>query len=342
MRAGVLRELNHIEVEELPDPTPGAHEFVLQVEACGICGSDLHSYSVEGWAEPGRVLGHEYAGTVIEVGVSVDAVTVGDRIACNPGYSCYACDRCREGSHSLCVNKRLVEGAYAERILVPDGVQSRAIPNGMSMEAGAFVEPLACGVRAVKRARHRPEDPALVVGLGSIGQSVVHALKAHGVKQIIGMDLSPLRRDAAREAGAQVIDPTESDALTALRELVGGGVHRGYEFADVATVFECSGAANLVDHEITAYVRTGGTVVIVALFEQPVSFDANPLVRKEVTLVGTSGYSDDDWNEAFDMVERGTVDVSRIVTHRMPLADINEAFATQFDRNRSVKVMVVP
>ncbi len=342
MRAGIYRDKSWINVEEVADPQAGAGEYVLRVDACGICGSDLHMYT-QGWIDPGSVLGHEYAGTVVAIGAEVETVAVGDRITLIPLVFCGECERCVEGRTNLCAKARMVDGAFAERIAVPATAPSFPIPAGLEIGEAALLEPLSVSARAVNLAEHPVEQPALVLGLGPIGQGVVRMLKAKGAETVIGMDLSELRREAARAGGADVVlDPAAGDPLELLRELAGGGSHRGYEFADVATAFECTGSVGVVDSAITNFVRPAGTVVMVALYEQDVSCDANPLVRKEVRLLGSYAYAERDWREAYELLAAGELEIAAMITHREGLADINDAFIAQMDRDASVKVMVLP
>ncbi len=342
MRAGVYRDKSWINVEEVAEPEAGAAEFVLRVDACGVCGSDLHMYT-QGWIDPGSMLGHEYAGTVVAVGAEVEAVAVGDRITLIPLVFCGECERCAEGRTNLCVKARMVDGGFAERIAVPATATTFPIPPGLEIGEAALLEPFSASARAVNLAEHPLDEPALVLGLGPIGQGVVRMLKAKGASTVIGMDFSELRRQAARTGGADVVlDPAAGDPLEQLRELAGGDSHRGYEFANVATAFECTGSVAVVDSAIANYVRPAGTVVMVALYEQEVSCDANPLVRKEVRLLGSYAYTERDWREVYELLAAGELEIAAMITHRRPLAEINDAFAAQMDRDASVKVMVLP
>jgi threonine dehydrogenase-like Zn-dependent dehydrogenase len=341
MKAGVYKEKRLISYEEVPDPLVGANDILLRVAACGICGSDLHVYG-DGWANAGDILGHEYSGEVIEIGPSVTKHAVGDRLALIPLVTCNECVNCLAGRQNLCENPRgASSGGYAELVSLPEDIISFLVPDGISLEEAAFLEPLSVAVRAVNRVELEPTDPVVVLGLGSIGLSVLQVLKARGMQQVIGIDLSPRRLDMAKKLGADAtLNPKDVDVMAEIKALLGSSKHRMYEFSRARVVFECSGAVPVLGQAISDIVMTAGTVVMVALFELPVSFDANPLVRKEVSLVGSYAYAKADWEQAFQLLADRQVDVLATLTQREPLARINEAFAVQLDKSESVKVLI--
>lgn len=344
MKAAVYKKPGVISVEDVADPEIGPNDFLLRVGACGICGSDLHSYS-QGWVAPGAIMGHEYSGQVVEVGEKVNGVAIGDRIALIVAVPCGHCVDCTTGQGNLCQNitTPTSNGAYAELVALGKGVSTFRIPDEMTWEEAAFLNPLAVAVRAVRRTKVATTEPVVVVGLGSIGLCVVQILKAIGVKEVIGIDLSPNRLELARQLGADhVLNPLDGDIVAALQELVGKGEHRGYSFTEATHVFECSGSRRVVDQAITGLVRTGGTIVMVALFEGEVSFDANSLVRKEVTIMGSYAYTAENCEEAFNLLIAKKVNVAAMITHREPLSRISEAFAFQMDKDASVKMVIMP
>jgi 2-desacetyl-2-hydroxyethyl bacteriochlorophyllide A dehydrogenase len=342
MRAGVYRGQQKIRVEEVPDPAVGDHEFLLQVAACGICGSDLHVYSA-GWATDGTILGHEYAGVVAAVGDKVTRHKVGDRLAVIPAVPCGECLACQGGRTNLCEHPAGQAGGYAEYVALSEDVTAFRVPDGVSLEAAAFLEPLSVAVRAVNRAALNPTDAVVVVGLGSIGLSVLQVLRDRGVHTVIAADLSPRRLRLAERLGADmVLNPAEVDVAERVKAALGDSSHRGYSASRARVVFECSGAGPVVQPAITNLVTTGGTVVMVALFEEPVAIDPNPLVRKEVSLVGSYAYTAADWREAFTLLAEDRVDVLATVTHRVPLAQVDEAFRMQLNKGDAVKVLVTP
>jgi 2-desacetyl-2-hydroxyethyl bacteriochlorophyllide A dehydrogenase len=328
-------------IEERPVRSPGPGEVLIEVEACGICGSDLHAYSA-GWPADGEVLGHETAGTVAEVGPDVVSVTVGQRVAVIPAVPCGRCDYCVAGCDNLCSAMRTAKGGFSTAMVVPAGTALFPLPDGVSAIVGSLLEPLAVAVRAVHLAELDPARPCVVSGLGPIGQCIVRVLRAHGATDIIGIDVVPARLEIGRASGARVIDARGGAITGRLRELVGGGVHRGYEFADVPLVFECSGVPHVVSDVMRGYVRPGGVVVLVALFEAPVCFDLNPVIRKEVSVRGSYAYTGDDCRSAFALIENGRVKLVDLVTSVVPLASIDEFFASPERRAEATKLVVAP
>ncbi len=215
MRVGVFRGVRRIEVEDAPEPVAGPRDVVLDVKACGICGSDLHTYLEGALVEVGQVLGHEFSGEVVAVGEEVAGIALGDRVTGIPIQPCGACRRCREGNGHLC--ERMHEtgigfglpGAFADRVRIPDarpGVNVHALPDELSFEDGALVEPLGIAVHAVRRSGARAGQAALVYGLGTIGLHVAQVLRAYGVDPVLGVDLSELRLRRAGELGVVPLD----------------------------------------------------------------------------------------------------------------------------------------
>ena len=346
MRGAVYRGVRQVVLEEVPEPVTGPHDVLMSVAACGLCGSDLRWYT-HGGPTLGTVMGHEFAGAVIEVGSAVEGVVIGDRVAVNPLVPCGTCPRCREGSHNLCAQPAANTGGFADRLLVRGASTSPVfvLPAGVDTDAAAVLEPLACAVRAVRLGRPPTSEPAVVVGLGAIGLCVVQVLRAAGVEVVIGVDVSQARLALAGQLGASaVVDARRRDVTEALRSLVGhgrSGTH-ALEWAQVATVFECSGAPSVLADALDGMVRSGGTVVVVGLTETPPAPDLTLLVRKELRLIGSLAYGQADFDEAVRLLLDGRVELGRLITHRVPLARIDEAYAQAFERDTAVKVVVVP
>lgn len=342
MQVAVYAQRGALEVREQALVPPGPGEILVDVHACGICGSDLHAIA-KGWPKIGQTLGHEFAGIVSQIGGGVDCVAVGDRVAVIPSAPCGHCAYCTADRENLCTDLTGSSGGFAEQVLLPAGSAVFPLPDEIRLEEAALLEPLAVAVRAVRAATPTAEQRCLVVGLGAIGLCVVQVLRTFGVSMVIAADLSERRLAIAKATGAShLINPTVRTTTEQLVELVGGGVHRDHRYADVDIVFECSGSPGVVSEMITHYVRPSGRVIMVALFEDEVQFDANPLVRKEVTLEGSYAYNREDCATAAELLRARYVDLSPLISHVVPLSKINDAIAFQSDAHNSVKVVVSP
>ena len=342
MKAAVFKGVEDLKVEDVPDPQAGPDDVVVAVRAVGVCGSDLHTYLHGSFVQPGQIMGHEFAGEVVAAGDAVEGVSVGDRLTASPLVPCDDCPRCAEGRYNLCAGAWTQglaygrPGAFAERIMIPRPVPGQnvfSLGDDISDEAGALVEPLAVAVHAVKLARPVEGATALVLGLGTIGLQVVQALHAEGAGRVIGIDLSQLRLEAARKLGAEALDTSAG-----LDEPLADALADGDE---IDLVFECSGVPALANAALDR-VRAGGTIVVLALFDDPVTFNPTLLVQKEIRLQGSIAYTGEDFAAAVELIRTGKAQSDPLITHREPLDDISEAFGVQLEKDRSIKVLVTP
>jgi (R,R)-butanediol dehydrogenase/meso-butanediol dehydrogenase/diacetyl reductase len=338
MRAGVFRGIRQVPVEDVPDPEPGPRDIVLDVKACGICGSDLHTYAQGLFAEEGQVMGHEFAGEVTHVGAEVERIAVGDRVTGLPIQPCGDCRQCLEGREHLCETwtRRSIgygiPGAFAERLWIPNAVLDgnvHKLPDELAFEDAALVEPLAVGVHAVGQADAQPGQVALVLGLGTIGLQVAQVLLARGVGAVIGADLSPLRRSVA--AGLGVTAVTGDDLGAAVAEAAG--------YRPVDLVFEATGAPRLVQAALEI-VRPAGTAVLIALYEERAELDPTIVVQKELTVRGSAIYTPEEFHEAIELLASGRAKAQPLITHRLSLEALGEAFEAQLEKDEAIKVMV--
>ena len=381
MKAAVFYGARDFRVEQLEKPAIEPSDVLMKVKACGICGSDLHAYKEGIFSRPGFVMGHEVAGQVVEVGGEVAGVAVGDRVVplgsvrekacgecfwCTRGQRqwcsavshkpCGECSRCRAGEFWLCEkNQRYMlmgysrNGGYAEYMSVPDAAINRnlyRIPDSVSFEEAAFLEPLWGAYKWVEMAEPGLHDTAVVTGLGAIGLLVMQILKGR-VSCIVVSDISDKRLRLACELGADVvINAAEDDLLAKVIELTGSGRSfsgRGGGRADL--VFECSGAPTAFKQAIEM-TRTGGHIVLVGLYEHEISFDVNRIIHKQLKLVSsfTRGRRSppEEILDCMDLIASGKVKVKPLVSHEYSVDDIMPAFEMQTNPAESVKVMVKP
>jgi 2-desacetyl-2-hydroxyethyl bacteriochlorophyllide A dehydrogenase len=346
MRAAVYRGPRDLRIEEVTRARCGNSDVLIKVHACGICGSDVHSYRAGLYVSPGQVLGHEFAGEVAEVGPGVSDLQPGDRVT---GFStgvCGDCYWCTRGQYALC--PRLFTnstgygkpGAFAEYVLVENavpGVNIHRIPDVLADEVAATAEPVSVAVGAITAAGVQPGDSVVVLGGGMIGNACLQVAKAAGAGKAVLVEISPARLAAAEASGADaVFDARGGDALEWVKEQVGVGPYHFNEGAMADVVIEAAGAALTIVQSFEM-VRSGGTIVFVGLPEGPAPIDTTKIVHKAPRIVGSLG---GDFGRSLDLLAGGQVQTAPLITHTFELADASEAFETQLRADETVKVMV--
>ena len=326
MKALVLTRYNQFEYLDVPQPQVGPEDVLVAVRACGICGSDVHGMDgSSGRRIPPIIMGHEAAGVVADLGDRVTAWHVGDRVTFDSTVYCGRCQFCRGGAVNLCDRRRVLgvaceefrqDGALAEYVVVPQHIVYR-LPDALSFEHAAAVEPVSVAVHAVGRVPICLNDTAVVIGTGMIGLLIVQALKAAGCGWILGVDVDRQRRELAARMGAtDVLSPEDADVATeVLRQTDGQG-------ADVA--FEAVGLAETTATAI-ASVRKGGCVGLVGNLTPRVEFPLQAVVTREITLLGSCA-SRGEYPACLDMIARGTIDVGTLTSAVAPLAEGAEWF----------------
>ena len=328
--AAVMPELQRIELQEVPYPEIGPRETVIEVQAVGVCGSDTTYYTVGyigDWVVEGPIiLGHEVAGRVVEVGPEVTRVQVGDRVAIEPGTPCRDCRDCMAGRYHLCRDLKFLatppyDGALVQ-FLAMDERNLFPIPDTMSFEEGALLEPLSVGIWACKRASLEPGDDVLVSGAGPVGVLAAQTARALGAGSVTLVDISDFRLQLARELG---FDVERSDAPSE---------------RDFDVLLECSGAPGVLAAGL-ARLRTNGRAAMVGMPKKPVELPLSNLNDKELTIGLVHRYSH-TWPTAIELVASGRVDVKSIVTHRFPLSETEDALTLAGRVNDSMKAVVYP
>lgn len=345
MRSTRWHGIGSVALTEVPDPVPGPYDVVLDVGACGICGSDVHAYAEGAWISAGAPMGHEFAGTVRVAGAAVEGLAVGDRVAVNPMGPCGDCPQCAAGRTNLCRDlSGSARGGLSDQVLVPRadvGARLFRMPAEMAFETGAFLEPLSVAVRTVRTATPDLDGPILVTGLGTIGQCVLRVLQALGARDVLGVDVSRPRLEAAAATGAAVLDARAEDTRSHVLDRWGSSVSPYQQGGNVGTVFECSGALAQIALA-TELTRAGGTISAAGLTSSTPAVDLNTVVQKELRVLGSFAYTVPDSVEAFDLLSSGRVDTAPLVSHRIPLSRVGEALDTQQGVDGSVKVVVIP
>lgn len=335
MQAALFKAVGQIEVATVERQPPPPGFAVVQVKQAGICGSDLHSYFGHWNQSHIFAHGHETSGVVTAVGEGVTKVQVGDRVVIECFSHCGDCLYCRTGHYNHCLNRRGVSheqhGGFAEYTTAHASGLFK-IPATMSDEEGALVEPLAVGVRALAQAEATHQDRVAVIGGGTIGLLSLAVARANGVKDTLITVKYPQQAAMARELGADhVVDVTREDVREVVKELTDG--------LGIDIVIETVGGA---DHfnDALAIVRKRGRVVLVGGYHKPLEVDLSRIVWPEAIVTGSNcyGYSglQTDFEAAIDLIAEGKIDVTKIVTHCFPLAEIAEAFRVSADKGTGV------
>lgn len=346
MKAARWYGVRDVRVEEVPEPVIQPGMVKIKVKWCGICGTDLHEYLAGPIFIPKEphpltldsapiILGHEFAGEVIEVGKGVTKVQPGDRVAVEPILACGRCLPCQRGLYNICDQLGFHGlsgggGGFSEVTMVAERMVHK-LPDGMSDREGALVEPAAVALHAIRQSRLSPGDSCVVFGAGPIGLLVIQAAKIAGASSIIAVEISEKRRQLAAQMGAHyVLDPSKTDVVEEITKLTGGG-------ADVC--FEVTGVEAALNAAIESS-RVDGQVVIVSVWEGIASIPPNSLVLKEREIRGILAYRD-IFPAVIQLIAEGTFQLNGLITREIPLSYIVKGgFEELAGSKNQIKVLV--
>lgn len=322
-----------VEATETPVPVIGDEEALLEVEACGFCGSDISIVAgTHPRAKPPLTLGHELCGRIVQINTSRSTLSPGDRVTVYPLITCGDCHACTHGHPHVCRNLRLfgidVDGGMADHVKLPVSSLIK-LPEGMPARIGALIEPLAVAVHGVARTGLDDVEIAVVLGAGPIGVMTALVAQARGVPHVMISDILPSRLELAASLGLNVL-PAGEDLLDAVMKL------SDQNGADL--VFECAGAPSTA-RDMTSLVRSRGSIVNLGVFKNPVEVALQAINFKEIQIVGSRVYERDDFHTAIDLAMQLPLD--RIVTHTFPLKLAAEAFQ-QFRLGEVCKALIIP
>lgn len=337
--AAEITAAERVELKEKAIPSLGSGEVLVRVRASAICGSDLHLYRGKHPDAPlPSAVGHEVAGDVVGLGPDVSQVKLGDRVVVEPVIPCGTCHYCRLGQYNRCLNVtygyRSGRSGLAEYYVASERWLHH-LPTELSYAEGALIEPLAVAVHAVRRAGVRLGDQVAIFGAGPIGLLALAVCKAVGAAQVYMVDIRQDRLAVAAALGAsEVVDSRLEEPVEYIRQATGG--------LGVTHSFEAVGAQGTLVSALKA-LRKGGMATLIGIFENPqVSLEAPIFVQREIGLLGTSGYCW-DFPTAIGLVRQRAVNLAPLITHRLPLSEIDRAFAAAVDREKlAVKVILEP
>ena len=347
MKAAVFYAKKDIRIENAPEPqAPKAGEVKIKVAWCGICGSDLHEYlhgpmfipaqphPLTGRCAP-LIIGHEFSGTVVEVGEGVDTVRIGDLVAPNPCLHCGVCEACRSGNYNVCEKLAftgiMTDGAFAEFVNVPAQLCS-VLPSTFNLENAAVIEPLSIGYKAVRRAGNMLGKKAVVFGAGTIGLGTLMCAKAAGA-MVITVEMSEARKQLAKECGADVVlDPKECNVVDEIRKITEGG-------ADVS--FECIGN-KITGPQAIEVLRNTGITVLVGMFPEASTFNLTSISFTDKTATGSCASTIDDFNGVIQLINGGQLKTGPLITGKIKLDDLIEKGFEELVNNadKNIKIIV--
>ena len=339
MRYAVVGGPSRIDVAKSEPPSPGPGDVLVRMASCGICGSDLEKV-YGSYGQPSMRLGHEPAGTVVAAGDGVADIAPGDRVFTHHHVPCYSCHLCRHGNETRCPEyskSNISPCGLAEEYVVPAWNVERGgilkLPDSMSFEEAAMIEPLACCVRAWSKCRYERGDSAAIFGVGPTG--MMHAMLAsqYGLGDVCCVDVNRFRLDYARSLGFGEGIYADEQTPGKLLENTDG---RGVDIAIVAT--SSLRALQSAMHS----VRYGGTVVMFGVPSKgaKISLDMDYVYSREITLTGSYAASDVDTRAALELIRDGRVDAGRLVTHRYGIADVQKAFDHARSGSDSMKIVI--
>jgi L-iditol 2-dehydrogenase len=343
MKALLLSEYGRLEMVEVPMPRPGDGEVLIRVEACGICGSDVHGYDGgSGRRIPPIVMGHEAAGTIAALGPNISKTRIGDRVTFDSTIYCGECPSCRRGEENLCERRQVLgvstpeyrrPGAFADFVVVPERVLHR-LPDEVPFSEAAMVEPLAVAVHAVSLTEVPANASALVVGAGMIGLLVLQVLREAGCSQIIVVDIDETRLKLAKQLGAtSIINAKTADAVAEVLKLTGG--------AGVDVALEAVGSTATIKTAIES-VRKAGTVTLIGNVTPTAEIPLQMVVSRQLRLQGSAA-SAGEYPQCIDLLARGVIQVKPLITAIAPLEQGAEWFERLHAREPNLmKVILTP
>ncbi|WNQ12352.1 alcohol dehydrogenase catalytic domain-containing protein [Paenibacillus aurantius] len=339
MKALLYEGPREMRIREIAPPSITEDEVVIQVAFSGICGSELSGYlGHNALRKPPLVFGHEFSGTIVEAGANASKVfglQPGQRVTANPLVTCGHCGYCLSGRQQLCRGRKLLSaalpGSNAELVKIPAAFV-HPLPDHLTLQQGALVEPIACGVRVAELASPRPGDKAVIFGMGPIGLFVLQALKVYGVKEIYAVDLHAERLGMAEALGAVPLSPRKDEVVAEVLKRTGGG-------ADIAV--DAVGAS-LTRSQCMEVTVPGGRIIYTGLHEAESVLPVNTMIRSEFHVAGSFAYSAVNFQTALNWLAEGRIGLTDGVVEA-PLEEGAEWYDKLLSNPGKVaKVLLVP
>jgi L-iditol 2-dehydrogenase len=341
MDAAIVKSNSNVEIKNVEKPHVGSGDILVKMRACGICGSDVEKVFGK-YGQPSMRLGHEPAGMITQVGSEVSNFVVGDRVFTHHHVACYSddCHECNHGNETMCkkyYESNLEPCGLADEYVVPEwnvkhgGVLK--IPDSMSFEDAAMIEPLACCIRAWNKFTHKNNDSIAVLGIGPTG--IMHALlaKIYGFEKIFCLDFNEFRLDFAKKFEAIAINSGNTNALEQIKSET---ANQGVDVVIVAT-----SSLNALKDAVN-FVRKGGTIVMFGVPSKGaiIDLDMSEIYSKGITIVNSYAASDFDTKEALEKISNKQINVSQLITHKYNLQECQEAFVHAKSGDNAMKIII--
>jgi L-iditol 2-dehydrogenase len=337
MRSAVFASPGTCDLVDRQTPVPAEGAVLVRVEACGVCGTDVHIYRGEFPAAFPLIAGHEFAGVIEATGPGVSHLRSGDPVTVDPNLPCGACRPCRRGFGHLCASLAALgvtaNGGFSTHCLVP-ARQAYEIPRDLSLELAALAEPVSCCVHGIEKANLRPGDVVAVLGAGMIGLIMVQLALLRGASAVIVSEPEPRKREMALRLGAtQAVDPSAEDMRAAIAKATGG--------PGADAVIECVGGQETAQQALSL-VGEAGTVVLFGVAPQSARLTLSPydIYRREVTVAG-SFTNPHTFDAAIALLRSGRVQVKEMISHRLPLTALTKGIELVESR-QAMKVIIAP
>jgi len=341
MKAAVIKSNSNIEIKNIEKPPIGPGDMLVKMRACGICGSDVEKVFGK-YGQPSMRLGHEPAGIISQVGSEISNFSVGDRVFTHHHVACYSddCHECSHGNETMCkkyYESNLEPCGLADEYVVPEwnvkhgGVLN--IPDSMSFEEAAMIEPLACCIRSWNKFKHHKNDSVAILGVGPTGIMHVLLAKLYGFGKVFCLDLNDFRLNFAKKFETVTIHSGNTNALEQIKSET---VNQGVDVVIVAT-----SSLNALKDAVN-FVRKGGTIVMFGVPSKGaiVDLDMSEIYSKGITIVNSYAASDFDTKEALEKISNKQINVSQLITHKYNLQECQEAFVHAKSGDNAMKIII--
>ncbi len=336
MKVAVYYSNDDIRIEECPKPSISSGEILVKMKASGICGTDVMQwYRIK---KAPRVLGHEMAGEIVEIGRNVEGFKKGDRVFVSHHVPCYKCHHCLQGNYTACESLHTGNydpGGFSEFIRIPEEnvrYGTFLLPERVTFEDATMIEPLGCVIAGQNQLGLKEGQTVLIIGSGVSGILHIQLAKTKGAA-VIATDIDEYRLDKAKEFGADHVFDAGKYSVNALKNI------NNDRLADVVIV--CAAAKQAIDNALSSVDRKG-KILFFAVPETDISIPSQRFWRDEITVTFSYGASPDDLQEAIKLIDSGRVNVRKMITHKIPHSDIRQGFKLAAEAKDSLKVVVVP